>query len=185
MIPKLEMDSASLYKLAKANDLGNIFYGVFSSDNIELPKTFPSACIVNTDDSKSIGQHWICLVFPTRNSVEYFDSYGLSYFCFPHFYTLIRNRFDAENIKFSEHSLQSRNSSSCGCHCIFFLNKRIVDNYSFEHIVNNIYRKDKCFNDCMVVGFCNDLKKKNNKLDIVIPNNLNNQECKCRKYFIY
>src|SRR6267143_3997335 len=154
MILRVKMDSISLYKLAKANDLGKIFYGIFSCDNIELPTSFPAACIVNTDNSQSRGQHWVCMLFPTANSVEYFDSYGVGFFCFPQFYNVIRTKFKAQEITFSEYSLQSRNSSSCGCHCIFFLNKRCLENYSFNQIVNNVYKKDKCFNDCMVVGFC-------------------------------
>ena len=50
------------------------FNGVYSRDN--LPKIKNRAYVINIDEFKSIGTHWIALHVNTNNIV-YFDSFGV------------------------------------------------------------------------------------------------------------
>ena len=54
------------------------FNGVYSRYN--LPKTIKNetACIVNLDDYKNTGTHWIAL-YVKDNEVIYFNSFGVEY----------------------------------------------------------------------------------------------------------
>ena len=50
------------------------FNGVYSRDN--LPKIKNRAYVINIDEFKSIGTHWIALHLNTNNII-YFDSFGV------------------------------------------------------------------------------------------------------------
>ena len=50
--------------------------GVFSRNN--LPRIKEGAYVLNLDDKKSKGTHWVAL-FIDRNLVVYFDSFGIEY----------------------------------------------------------------------------------------------------------
>ena len=167
----------------KSVDTKNIFYGVFASNTLELPSNYPAACIVNTDNSPKTGQHWIAMMFNQPGEVEYFDSYGLTPYVFPPFFDFIRSKFKADSWTFSEHIIQDPSSSTCGLHCKYFIYQRI-NGVSFNEIITKLYKKDKCWNDSMVVSFCNKIKH-NYNLNITIPNNIVSQKCDCKKYFIY
>ena len=50
------------------------FNGVYSTNN--LPKIKDGAYVINLDDFKSIGTHWIAL-YVNGNNIIYFDSFGV------------------------------------------------------------------------------------------------------------
>ena len=50
------------------------FNGVYSTNN--LPKIKDGAQVINFDDFKSIGTHWIAL-YVNGNNIIYFDSFGV------------------------------------------------------------------------------------------------------------
>ena len=54
------------------------FNGVYSRDN--LPKTIKNetACIVNLDNYRNTGTHWIAL-YVKDSEITYFDSFGVEY----------------------------------------------------------------------------------------------------------
>ena len=52
------------------------FNGVYSSNN--LPKIKVGACVINLDEFKSIGSHWIAL-YVNGNNIIYFDSFGVEH----------------------------------------------------------------------------------------------------------
>ena len=52
------------------------FKGVYSRNN--LPKIKNEANVINLDEFKSIGTHWIALCVNAEN-VTYFDSFGLEH----------------------------------------------------------------------------------------------------------
>ena len=52
------------------------FNGYYSSNN--LPKIKDGACVINLDDFKSIGTHWIAL-YVNGNNIIYFDSFGVEH----------------------------------------------------------------------------------------------------------
>ena len=53
------------------------FNGVFPRDNL-LKKTKDGAYVINLDEHKDTGTHWIAL-FCIRNEVIYFDSFGVEH----------------------------------------------------------------------------------------------------------
>ena len=85
-----------------------------------LPHTRPSdvhAYIVNTDNASQPGEHWVAIFFQ-RNSVYYFDSYGL-----PPLEDYIRP-FIQRNSRSYKHNpvqLQLGLLPVCGLYCIFAL----------------------------------------------------------------
>ena len=50
------------------------FNGVYSRNN--LPKTKDETCVINLDDYKSIGTHWMAL-YVNNNGVTYFGSFSV------------------------------------------------------------------------------------------------------------
>ena len=52
------------------------FNGVYSRNN--LPKTKDGVYVINIDEYKSIGTHWIALYLNAEN-VTYFDSFGVEH----------------------------------------------------------------------------------------------------------
>ena len=52
------------------------FNGVYSINN--LPKIKNGAYVINLDEYKNVGTHWIAL-YQNNNEVIYFDSFGLEY----------------------------------------------------------------------------------------------------------
>ena len=52
------------------------FNGVYSRNN--LPKIKDGAYVINLDEYKSIGTHWIALYVNAEN-VTYFDSFGVEH----------------------------------------------------------------------------------------------------------
>ena len=53
-----------------------VFNGVFSRNN--LPKTKDRVYVINFNGKTSKGTHWVPL-FIDRNTVVYFDSFGVEY----------------------------------------------------------------------------------------------------------
>ena len=52
------------------------FNGVYSRNN--LPKIKDGAYVINLDEYKSIGTHWIAL-YVNGNNIIYFDSFGVEH----------------------------------------------------------------------------------------------------------
>ena len=55
------------------------FLGVYSSDNIITPVSFPSYCIVNFSPESALGTHFITIIYDTNNSCIYYDPLNLAY----------------------------------------------------------------------------------------------------------
>ena len=179
------MDTVELYSIAGAsNKLNPYFEGVFPADMLPVPSTFPSCYIANTEDSTSNGQHWIAFNYPDQITVEYFDSYGLTPFIFPRYFNFIKHKLvNIKNITFNEQSVQAKDSSTCGLHCLFFLIKRYC-NQPFTYIMDLEYSKNKCLNDCMVLNYFMKRQEFINVKDQV-PDNLVKQNCVCKSKFVY
>ena len=90
------------------------FNGVYSSDN--LPKKINNvAYVVNLDEYKNIGTHWISL-FVKNNEVIYFDSFGVEYVP-----NQIIKFIKSKDIKTNIFGIQEINSKMCGYFCIGFI----------------------------------------------------------------
>ena len=53
------------------------FYGVYSSDNMKDPMSYPAYLIVNFSPSFSPGTHFIAMIFDEEKNCTYFDPLGL------------------------------------------------------------------------------------------------------------
>lgn len=93
----------------------SIFAGVYARDT--LPFIDSGCCIFNTAPSHEKHGHWIAL-FITKNSVEYFDSYGGK----PSI--LIKKIMRKKNWKHNPFTLQSPLSAVCGQYCVYYLYHR-------------------------------------------------------------
>ena len=90
------------------------FNVVFSRDN--LPKKIKDgACVINLDEYKNIGTHWIAL-FCKKNESFYFDSFGVE-----HIPEEIKEFIGNKNIKANIFRVQANNSVICGYFCIGFI----------------------------------------------------------------
>ena len=91
------------------------FNGVYSRNN--LPKTIKKGTyIINLDEYKNTGKHWIAL-FVKTNEVIYFDSFGIEYIP-----KEIEQAIGNKEIKASIFRLQAYDSIMCRYYCIEFIN---------------------------------------------------------------
>ena len=90
------------------------FNGVFSRDN--LPKKIKDGdYVMNLDEYKDVGTHWIVL-FCKKNETVYFNSFGVE-----HIPEEIKEFIGNKNIKANVSRVQANNSVMCGYCCIGFI----------------------------------------------------------------
>ena len=90
------------------------FNGVYSRNN--LPKQIKDgAYVINLDEHKDTGTHWIAL-FCNRNEIVYFDSFGVE-----HVPEEIKEFVRNKNIIANIFRVQANNSVMCGYFCIGFI----------------------------------------------------------------
>ena len=88
------------------------FNGLYSRN--DLPKIKEGAYIINLDDFKSIGTHWIVLYVNAEN-VTYFDSFGVK-----HIPKEINKTIGNKSIIINIYRIQAYDSIMCGYFCIGF-----------------------------------------------------------------
>ena len=89
------------------------FNGVYSRNN--LPKIKDGAYVVNLDEYKSKGTHWIVL-YVNNNNVGYFDSFVVEYIP-----EESKKMLGNKNIKTNFYRIQAYDSIICGYFCIGFI----------------------------------------------------------------
>ena len=90
------------------------FIGVFSRDC--MPKKIKDGeYVINLDEYKDVGTHWIAL-FCNRSEIVYFDSFGVE-----HVPEEIKDFIRNKNIKANIFRVQANNSIICGYFCIGFI----------------------------------------------------------------
>ncbi len=111
------MNSAEIecIMLRYLDSLGVRFAGVFAADRIELGDDYPSCFVVNTDPAHKPGQHWVACYAKSRSELEFFDSYGMPAYAYPHI------RLPLRVSVFNGTSLQAVRSYACGHYCIYYL----------------------------------------------------------------
>ena len=90
------------------------FNGVCSRNNL-LKKIKDGAYVINLDEHKDTGTHWIAL-FCMRNEVIYFDSFGVE-----HIPKEIKKFISNKNIKANIYRVQANDSVMCDYFCIEFI----------------------------------------------------------------
>jgi hypothetical protein len=150
--------------------------GVFAANDLPLKLTnFPSGFIINSQPRSQEGQHWLAFYFPSRHTVEFFDSYAEKPNYYNNYFTRYLNAFPI--VKLNHVQIQSDFSNVCGLYCLFYLRQRL-QNTSMEDIVSmfssNLTENDVFIYEYMSNIYCHCLNS----------NHVYIQSCKCRIKFI-
>ena len=94
---------------------------VFFQEIIYLKKIKDGAYVINLDEHRDIGTHWIAL-FCKKNEIVYFDSFGVE-----HIPEEIKEFIGNRNIKANIFRIQANNSVMCGYFCIGFIDFMLAD----------------------------------------------------------
>ena len=132
------------YEIERLLDVNDTFIGCYPHDKLPQIKKKSNICIIiNTANSKSIGEHWVAMRM-TKDNCFYFDSFGLE----------IIN----ENIKnfakiykkviYSERCIQTIQSEKCGEFCVAFVNN-IDCVESYQNFINS-FCENSYINDFIV-----------------------------------
>ena len=108
------------------------FKGVFMRDEIKGKASNNESIILNLDESRNSGTHWVSLA--VKNKIcYYFDSYG---FCPP---DEIKSYCDGLECYFSSYRVQKPNELICGHYSVYML--YLLDKgISFNKAINFLYK---------------------------------------------
>ena len=109
------------------------FEGAYSQNN--LPKTLKDeAYIVNREEYRSIGKHWIAL-YDNSNSVTYFDTFDVE-----HIPEEIKRFIGNKNVITNIFRIQAYDSIKCEYLCLAFIDftlkkpRQMLRNYSHQRV---------------------------------------------------
>ena len=94
--------------------------GVYSRNN--LPKIKNGAYVINLDEFKSIGTHWIALYVHGNNRIASYDAIYFDSFRVEHIPKEIKNFIGNKNIIANIYTIQAYDLIMCGYFCIGFIN---------------------------------------------------------------
>ena len=102
------------FEIQKYYENKSRFNGVYSRNN--LPKKIKDgAYVINLDEHKDTGTHWVAL-FCKKNEIVYFDSFGVE-----HIPEEIKKFIGNKNIKANIYRVQANDLIMCGYFCIGFI----------------------------------------------------------------
>src|SRR5438552_12933116 len=139
------------------------------------------AFILNTGDSSTDGEHWVCLL-NNPGSVEFFDSYGLHpTVCFP-------NLQFKKPLICNEMWIQDVASNVCGHHCLYFLHKRRhqigkMEDLKYLYSENCHSSNDKLAHEFVKSHYCIAFKHKTGKQCCIPCQDILNPFFKCTPRF--
>ena len=122
------------------------FLGCFPLDQLpDFPTQFPKSCIINTQTSTKVGEHWIALILTNKHCFN-FDSFGLPIidqriieYLNPH-YTIVR---------YSDVCIQHIESDKCGEFCIVFVTQ-VNSKITYEKFISQFNLEDVRENDNII-----------------------------------
>ena len=140
------MWSMDIEQVISTIDKRNQFLGCFPLDQLpDFPTQFPKSCIINTQTSTKLGEHWIALIL-TKKHCFYFDSFGLPIidqriieYLNPH-YTIVR---------YSDVCIQHIESDKCGEFCIVFVT-HVNSKTTYEQFISQFNLEDVRENDIII-----------------------------------
>ena len=120
------------------------FNGVYSRNN--LPKIKDGAYVINLDEYKSIGTHWIAL-YVNANNVVYFDSFGVEQTPKKLIGKNLKKLIGNKNIITNIYRVQAYDSITCGYFCIgvidFILKGKSLLDYTILFSPSDYEKNDK------------------------------------------
>ena len=129
VLPYEPLDNFELEKAVKDLNI-KCFQGVFLSDTMPEKPNKTECGIVNLDNSRGPGTHWVAWFKNGKNKV-YFDSYGIQ----P---TKEIIEYLGKGINFNTDQVQPRGEVFCGHLCLYVL-KELNEGESFQSVLNNFY----------------------------------------------
>jgi hypothetical protein len=140
------MWSLDIEQVISTIDKRKQFLGCFPLDQLpDFPTQFPKSCIINTQTSTKVGEHWIALIL-TKKHCFYFDSFGLPIidqriieYLNPH-YTIVR---------YSDVCIQHIESDKCGEFCIVFVTQ-VNSKITYEKFISQFNLEDVRENDNII-----------------------------------
>ena len=140
------MWSMNIEQVISTIDKRKQFLGCFPLDQLpDFPTQFPKSCIINTQTSTKVGEHWIALIL-TNKHCFYFDSFGLPIidqriieYLNPH-YTIVR---------YSDVCIQHIESDKCGEFCIVFVTQ-VNSKITYEKFISQFNLEDVRENDNII-----------------------------------
>ena len=140
------MWSMDIEQVISTIDKRKQFLGCFPLDQLpDFPTQFPKSCIINTQTSTKLGEHWIALIL-TKKHCFYFDSFGLPIidqriieYLNPH-YTIVR---------YSDVCIQHIESDKCGEFCIVFVTQ-VNSKITYEKFISQFNLEDVRENDNII-----------------------------------
>ena len=115
------------------------FNDVYSRNN--LPKIKDGTYVINLDEYKSIGVHWIALYVNAEN-VTYFHSFGVE-----HVPRKVKKFIGKKNIMANIYRIQAYHLIMCGYFCIGFIDFMLKGKSFFDYTnlfsLNNYEKNDK------------------------------------------
>ena len=125
------------------------FKGVYAADKL-MPllslHSPPYCCVVNSDKEGEPGTHWLAIYVPSKDSVEYYDSFAK-----PPNYMINKFIDTFKHKKTNSRVVQSTFDTSCGSHVIYFLVHRCRGE-SFDKIIHRL-TENAPFSDSIVKLF--------------------------------
>lgn len=141
------MDTLTICRLMCSDVLiKKSFGGVYPSDSLPEKKHNFSSFIVNLDESKLPGSHWIAIYFENKKrNAYYFDSYGQP----PVNMNIVKFLKDnADFIYYNKFCFQDYFTTTCGHFCMYFL---------FQSVrrlkLNNLSKYNKKVNEKFIKNF--------------------------------
>lgn len=134
---------ATLNKLAETRPH---YLGCHPSDRIPVPRRFPASAVINLDNSREDGSHWVAYYAPSPGILWYFDSFGAPATA-PLKRFLQRFQWRTQN-----HCIaQSLTSDVCGEYCIMFIYCCSIGmSYSqFMSLLNEHVERDRFVHNCV------------------------------------
>ncbi len=127
------------------------FIGVFPADYIDTLEitSYPSALIVNTDDSTAPGQHWVSIYFDQDRSCEFFCSFGNPPWFYNETWANFISRWSRGPQRYNNCIVQHKDSFACGAHCCYILYHR-CHGVSFKDILDSYDNTNLRWNDKIV-----------------------------------
>jgi hypothetical protein len=151
-----------LLYFSKINFINKLSAGIFSIDKLPHILKEKHFLICNLSPSNLPGSHWIAIIRTEKNTLEVFNSLGVSNLDTLKSYFKFKNTFE---LLFNEQKFQSDSSVNCGYFCIYFIVQRLFNlDMSFEHLLEEIFNIDPNINDTLVTTFCQKLLNDNDDL---------------------
>ena len=140
------MWSIDIEEVTSTIDKRKQFLGCFPLDQLpDFPTQFPKSCIINTQTSTKLGEHWIALIL-TKKHCFYFDSFGL-----PIINQSIQQYLNTHYkiVRYSDVCIQHVESVKCGEFCIVFVTQ-VKSKATYEKFISQFNLEDVRENDIII-----------------------------------